>query len=269
MNFLFLGDIMGRAGRNIVVEKLPEIIKKYQIHFVIANGENSAGGYGITEAICEDLFAVGVDVITSGNHIWDQKETMDFIAKEKRLLRPWNYGEGTPGSGFEIYEKNNFKIGVINLMGNEYMKKNTDSVFPFIENKMRQIKLKKDLDFLLVDIHAEITSEKQAMGYFLDGRATLVIGTHTHTPTLDFRILEHGTAYQTDAGMCGDYNSIIGMDSDVALKRFFTQERTERLTPASGEATITGVRVVGDINTGLAKEIEPIIIGGRLTKKFI
>ncbi len=269
MNFLFLGDIMGRAGRNIVVEKLPEIIKKYQINFVIANGENSAGGYGITEAICEDLFAVGVDVITSGNHIWDQKETMDFIAKEKRLLRPWNYGEGTPGSGFEIYEKNNFKIGVINLMGNVYMKKNTDSVFPFIENKMRQIKLKKDLDFLLVDIHAEITSEKQAMGYFLDGRATLVIGTHTHTPTLDFRILEHGTAYQTDAGMCGDYNSIIGMDSDVALKRFFTQERTERLTPASGEATISGVRVVGDINTGLAKEIEPIIIGGRLTKKFI
>ena len=268
MNFLFLGDIMGRAGRNIVVDRLPEIIKQYHIDFVIANGENSAGGYGITEAICTDLYAAGVDVITSGNHIWDQKETMDFIAKEKRLLRPWNYGEGTPGSGFEIYEKNNLKIGVMNLMGNVYMKRNTDLVFPFIENKIKNIKLKKDLDFLFVDIHAEITSEKQAMGYFLDGKATLVIGTHTHTPTSDFRILENGTAYQTDAGMCGDYNSIIGMDSNVSLKRFFTQERTERLSPANGQATISGVRVVGDINTGLAKEIEPIIIGGCLTKKF-
>ena len=268
MNFLFLGDIMGRVGRSVVIDKLPDIIKSRQIDFVIANGENSAGGYGITEAICEELFAVGVDVITTGNHIWDQKETMDFIVKEKRLLRPWNYGEGTPGNGFEIYEKNNCKIGVMNLIGNVYMKKNTDPVFPFIEEKMKKINLKKDLDFLFVDIHAEITSEKQAMGYFLDGKATLVVGTHTHTPTADFRILENGTAYQTDAGMCGDYNSIIGMESDKALKRFFTQERTERLSPANGEATLSGVVVVGDINTGLAKEITPIIIGGRLTNKF-
>ena len=267
MNFLFLGDIMGRSGRNIVISKLPDLIKKHQINFVVANGENSAGGFGITQAICNELFDVGVDVITSGNHIWDQKETMDFIREEKRLLRPWNWGEGTPGSGFEIFEKNNLKIGVMNLMGNVYMKK-TDAVFPFIEEKIKQIRLKQEVDFLLVDIHAEITSEKQAMGYFLDGKATLVVGTHTHTPTLDFRVLEGGTAYQTDAGMCGDYKTIIGMDRDAALKRFFTGVRGERLQPGSGEGTISGIKIVGDIKTGLAKAIEPIIIGANLTKQF-
>ena len=267
MNFLFLGDIMGRAGRHIVIEKLPSLIQSHQIDFVVANGENSAGGYGITQSICEELFHCGVDVITSGNHIWDQKETMDFIREETRLLRPWNWGEGTPGNGFQIYKKNNFKIGVVNLMGNVYMKK-TDNVFPFIEKKIKTIQLKKEVDFLLVDIHAEITSEKQAMGYFLDGKATLVVGTHTHTPTLDFRVLENGTAYQTDAGMCGDYNSIIGMDRDKALQRFFKLERTERLTPSIQAGTISGVRVVADDQTGLAKEIEPIIIGANLTKKF-
>ena len=267
MNFLFLGDIMGRAGRNIVIEKLPSLIQSHKIDFVIANGENSAGGYGITQAICKDLFKCGVNVITSGNHIWDQKETIDFIREENRLLRPWNWGEGTPGNGFQIYEKKGFKVGVMNLMGNVYMKK-TDDVFPFIEEKMKTIRLKKEVDFLLVDIHAEITSEKQAMGYFLDGTATLVVGTHTHTPTLDFRVLENGTAYQTDAGMCGDYNSIIGMDRDIALQRFFKHERGERLVPSNKVATISGIRVVADEQTGLAKEIEPIIIGGNLTKKF-
>ena len=267
MNFLFLGDIMGRSGRDVVIKKLPEIIKDNQINFVIVNGENSAGGYGITQTICNDLFEVGVDVITTGNHVWDQKETMDFIRNEKRLLRPWNWGDGTPGAGFQIFEKNDFKIGVINLMGNIYMKK-TDSVFPFIEDKMKNIKLKKEVDFLLVDIHAEITSEKQAMGYFLDGKATLVVGTHTHTPTLDFRVLENGTAYQTDAGMCGDYNTVIGMDRDTALKRFFSATRSERLKPGLSEGTISGIKIVGNVNTGLAKAIEPIIIGPNLTKKF-
>lgn len=258
---------MGRAGRNIVFEKLPSLIKSHHIDFVVVNGENSAGGYGITQSICEELFNCGVDVITSGNHIWDQKETMDFIREETRLLRPWNWGEGTPGNGFQIYEKNNFKIGVINLMGNVYMKK-TDDVFPFINDKIKEIRLKKEVDFLLVDIHAEITSEKQAMGYFLDGKVTLVVGTHTHTPTLDFRVLENGTAYQTDAGMCGDYNSIIGMDRDIALQKFFKKERTERLKPSNQAGTMSGIRVVADDQTGLAKEIEPIIIGANLTKKF-
>ena len=258
---------MGRSGRNVVIKELPNIIKKNQINFVIANGENSAGGYGITQTICNELFEAGVDVITSGNHIWDQKETMDFIRNEQRLLRPWNWGEGTPGTGFQIFEKNNFKIGVMNLMGNVYMKK-TDSVFSFIDDKMKNIKLKKEVDFLLVDIHAEITSEKQAMGYFLDGKATLVVGTHTHTPTLDFRVLENGTAYQTDAGMCGDYNTIIGMNRDGALKRFFSGVRGERLQPGLSEGTISGIKIVGDIKTGLAKMIEPIIVGPNLTKKF-
>ena len=169
MNFLFLGDIMGRAGRNVVIDKLPDIIKSRQIDFVIANGENSAGGYGITEAICEELFAVGVDVITTGNHIWDQKETMDFIVKEKRLLRPWNYGEGTPGNGFEIYEKNNCKIGVMNLMGNVYMKKNTDPVFPFIEEKMKKIKAavkaRKDKNFQII-ARTDANARRNRNGYF-------------------------------------------------------------------------------------------------------
>ena len=174
MRILFLGDVIGLSGCKAIAQQLPKQIKKNKIDFVIVNGENSAEkGVGITEKIANTLFASGVNVITSGNHIWDQKETMDFIREEKRLLRPWNWGEGTPGSGFEIFEKNNLKIGVMNLMGNVYMKK-TDAVFPFIEEKIKQIRLKQEVDFLLVDIHAEITSEKQAMGYFLDGKATLV-----------------------------------------------------------------------------------------------
>ena len=265
MNFLFLGDIVGRAGRNVVIEKLNKLIDYHKIDFVIANGENSAGGYGITEEICNNLFESGVDVITSGNHIWDQKETMDHIIREKRLLRPMNFMDGTPGRGFEIYEKKGFKIGVINLMGNVYMKKCED-VFPYIEEKIKKINLKKEVDFLAVDFHAEITSEKQAMGHFLDGKATFVVGTHTHTPTLDYRILEKGTAYQTDAGMCGDYNSVIGMNKENAILKFF-KKKSDRLVPVIKDATITGIKVVADDKTGLAKNIEPIMVGGNLKFK--
>ncbi len=262
MNFLFLGDIVGRAGRNLVLKKLPEMIHSHQIDFVIANGENAAGGYGITEAICNELYEVGVDVITSGNHIWDQAETAEHIQKEKRLLRPFNFPVGTPGKGFEIFEKKNFKIGVLNLMGNIYMKK-TEDVFPLVETEIKKIRLKKEVDFLIVDIHAEITSEKQAMGHLLDGKATLVVGTHTHTPTLDYRILQHGTAFQTDAGMCGDYNSVIGMNKANAIQRFF-KKQTEKLTPVLEDPTISGIKVVGDEKTGLAKDIIPILVGGNL-----
>ena len=262
MNFLFLGDIVGRAGRNAVTEKLKGLIDQHEIDFVIANGENSAGGYGITEEICNNLFEAGVDVITSGNHIWDQKETMNHIIREKRLLRPMNFMEGTPGRGFEIYEKKGLKVGVMNLMGNVYMKK-CEEVFPYIDEKIKKINLKKEIDFLAVDFHAEITSEKQAMGHFLDGKATFVVGTHTHTPTLDYRILEKGTAYQTDAGMCGDYNSVIGMNTDNAILKFF-KKKSDRLVPVIKNATITGIKVVADDKTGLAKNIEPIMVGGNL-----
>ena len=262
MNFLFLGDIVGRAGRNIVIEKLKDLIDQHEIDFVIANGENSAGGYGITEEICNNLFDAGVDVITSGNHIWDQKETMNYIIKENRLLRPMNFQEGTPGRGFEIFEKKGFKIGVMNIMGNVYMKK-CEEVFPYVEEKIKKINLKKEVDFLAVDFHAEITSEKQAMGHLLDGKATFVVGTHTHTPTLDFRILENGTAFQTDAGMCGDYNSVIGMNKENAILKFF-KKKSDRLVPVIKDATICGIKVTADDKTGLAKDIQPIMVGGNL-----
>jgi calcineurin-like phosphoesterase len=173
-----------------------------------------------------------------------------------------NFQEGTPGRGFEVYEKNGFKVGVMNLMGNVYMKKCED-VFPFIQEKIKKINLKKEVDFLAVDFHAEITSEKQAMGHLLDGKATFVVGTHTHTPTLDFRILEHGTAYQTDAGMCGDYNSVIGMNKENAILKFF-KRKTDRLIPVIKNPTISGIKVIADDKTGLAKDIEPIMIGGNL-----
>ena len=207
MKILFLGDVLGPSGCKSVQGYLPQIKKKNKIDFVIVNGENAAdSGVGITEKITEDLFNAGVDVITSGNHIWDQKETIEHITREKRLLRPENFIEGTPGKGFEIYSvPSGEKIAVLNLMGNIFMKKCED-VFTTTEKIFNKFKLKKDADFIVVDFHGEITSEKMAMGHYLDGKATLVVGTHTHVPTSDFRVLEHGTAYQSDTGMCGDYN---------------------------------------------------------------
>ena len=267
MNFLFLGDIVGRSGRDIVLSELPKIKVNEQIDFVIVNGENAAGGYGITRKICDELFASGVDVITSGNHIWDQKETADFISEEKRLLRPLNFMDGTPGSGCEIYSlKNKKKIAVINIMGNVYMKK-ADDVFNCIAIKLQSLKLGKDVDFIIVDIHAEITSEKMAMGHYLDGQVTLVVGTHSHVPTYDFRILNHGTAYQTDAGMCGDYDSVIGMNKEGALKKFLKQPNLERLSPALGKGTLSGIKVTADEKTGLAKDIKPITIGAHFNQR--
>ena len=223
MKILFLGDVLGPSGCKSVQGYLPQIKKKNKIDFVIANGENAAdSGVGITEKITEDLYNAGVDVITSGNHIWDQKETIEHIAREKRLLRPENFIEGTPGRGFETYiATSGEKIAVLNLMGNIFMKK-CDDVFKTAEKIFNKFKLKKDADFIVVDFHGEITSEKMAMGHYLDGKATLVVGTHTHVPTSDFRVLEHGTAYQSDTGMCGDYNSVIGMNKENSLKKFFT-----------------------------------------------
>ena len=222
MRILFLGDIVGPSGCNVVKQLLPNIIIKKNINFVVANGENAAeNGAGITEKICNELYQSGINVLTTGNHVWDQKETVEHIEREKNLLRPYNLMSPSPGKGFEIfYSKNNFKVGVLNLMGNVFMRK-CDDVFIEIEKFLKNYNLKKNYDFLIVDIHGEITSEKMAIGHLFDGNATLVIGTHTHVPTNDARILENGTAYQTDAGMCGDYNSVIGMDKSNSLKRFF------------------------------------------------
>ena len=266
MRVLFLGDIVGVSGCSKLIDNLSDQIKKNRIDFVIVNGENAdESGVGLTKEICEKLFESGVNVITSGNHIWDQKEIMKFIDEDNRLLRPKNLFEPAPGKGFEIYiTKNNFRIGVLNLMGNVFMKKCSD-VFKTADEFMKKYTLKKDFDFLIVDFHGEITSEKNAIGHFFDGKATLVIGTHTHIPTNDTRILNNGTGYQTDAGMCGDYNSIIGMNKDNSLNRFLKKDSTKHF-PAVGEATLSGVIVECNIETGLANKIESYVFGGQLNQ---
>ena len=269
MNILILGDIMGPSGREAIIKKLPDLIKKKAIDFVIVNGENAADpGVGITKKNTEEFFKAGADVITTGNHVWDQNETMEFITSEKRLLRPQNLPEGTPGNGFGIFNsKNNKKVAVINLMGNIFMKK-CDDVFEAAKKFIENVKLKKDADFIIVDIHGEITSEKMAMGYLFDGKATMLVGTHTHVPTSDHRIMEKGTAYQTDIGMCGDYNSVIGMNRDNSLKKFFKDPSATKHYPALGEATISGLMVVADDKTGLANKVEPIVLGALLENRI-
>ena len=264
MKILFLGDVVGLSGCSKLINNLLDEIKSKKIDFVIVNGENAAEqGVGLTKKICEDFFNSGVDVITTGNHVWDQKEIMEFIDKEERLLRPKNLFEPAPGKGFNIYNvKGEIKIGVLNLMGNVFMKKCED-VFESSQNFIKKYKLKEDYDLLVVDIHGEITSEKNAIGHFFDGKASLVIGTHTHIPTNDARILKGGTGYQTDAGMCGDYDSVIGMNKENSINRFLKKNSIKHF-PATGEATLSGVIVECDIKTGLATNIKSYVCGGHL-----
>tara|TARA_Y100000816_G_scaffold290938_1_gene280889 strand:+ start:55 stop:861 length:807 start_codon:yes stop_codon:yes gene_type:complete len=264
MKILFLGDVVGISGCSKVFNNLRSEIEKRNIDFVIVNGENSAEpGVGLTEQTCKDFFNCGVNVITSGNHVWDQKEIMSYIDKEKRLLRPYNLFEPSPGKGFEIYKTpTNINVGVLNLMGNVFMKKCED-VFETAKKFLKENILKENYDFLVVDFHGETTSEKNAIGHFFDGKATLVVGTHTHIPTNDARILENGTAYQTDIGMCGDYDSVIGMDKKNSINRFL-KENSVKHFPARGEATLSGVIVDCDLKTGLSKNIESYIYGGQL-----
>ena len=267
MRILFLGDVVGISGCSKVTNNLLDQIEKNKIDFVIVNAENAAeAGVGLTREICEDFFKCGVNVITTGNHVWDQKEIMNFIENENRLLRPKNLFEPAPGLGFQIYTiKNNIKVGVLNLMGNVFMKK-CDDVFETSKKFLNNYKLKEDYDYLIVDFHGEITSEKNAIGHFFDGKATLVIGTHTHIPTNDARLLKNGTAYQTDAGMCGDYDSVIGMNKDNSLNRFLKKDSVKHF-PAKGDATLSGVIVDCDLETGLAKKIKSYIYGGMLNNK--
>ena len=269
MKILLLGDIMGPSGREAIIKNLPKIIKKKEIDFTILNGENAGDqGVGITKKNFDDFLSAGADVITTGNHVWDEKETMEFISSEKRLLRPQNLTKGSPGNGYGIFNsKNNKKVAVINLMGNIFMKKCED-VFEAAKKFIQTVKLKRDADFIIVDLHGEITSEKMAMGYLFDGKATMVVGTHTHVPTSDHRIMEKGTAYQTDIGMCGDYNSVIGMNRDNSLKKFLKDSSAKKHHPALGKATISGLMVEADDKTGLAKKIEPIIVGGVLENRI-
>jgi metallophosphoesterase (TIGR00282 family) len=264
MKILFLGDVVGISGCSMILKNLLSQIESKKIDFVIVNGENAAAaGVGITEEICKDFFNCGVDVITTGNHVWDQKKIMSYIEKENRLLRPKNLFEPSPGKGFGIFtSKKGIKVGVLNLMGNVFMKKCEDA-FQTAEKFIQKYKLKKDYDFLVVDFHGEITSEKSAMGHFFDGKSTLVVGTHTHIPTNDARVLKNGTAYQTDAGMCGDYDSVIGMNKENSINRFLKKKSTKHF-PATGGATLCGVIVDCNIETGLAINIENFTYGGEL-----
>jgi len=264
MKILFLGDVMGRSGRHSLRDHLPQAIIDNNIDFVIANGENAAGGFGITESICNELYSYGVNVITTGNHLWDQKEITNYIDKDQNLLKPYNFAEGSPGLGFNIYELDNKeKIAVINIMGNLFMR-SCDNAFFKIEEVLQKIDV-NDLSFIFVDFHAEASSEKMAMGHHLDGRVTAVVGTHTHVPTADANIMEHGTAYQTDAGMCGDYDSVIGTKKQEFVRKFATQDtERKRVPPADGIGTLCGVIIESQDNNFLAKNIQSIRIGGKI-----
>lgn len=264
MKVLYIGDVVGKSGRKAVADHLPRLQDELGLDFVVVNGENAAHGFGITAAICETFFDLGVDVVTTGNHAWDQREIVDYIQTEPRLLRPVNYPEGTPGQGVGVYEaKNGQKVCVIQAMGRLFMDP-LDDPFAGVQRALLNKRLGEKTDFILIDIHAEATSEKMAMGQHFDGQASMVVGTHSHIPTGDAQILSKGTAYQTDAGMCGDYDSVIGMTKGPAIGRFISKMRGERLAPASGEGTLCAVYVESDDATGLAAKISPVRVGGRL-----
>ena len=264
MKIVYFGDIVGRAGRAAVLASLDGIRARHAPDLLIANGENSAHGFGITEKICNEFFEHGIDVITTGNHAWDQREIVGFIAREPRLLRPNNYPKLTPGSGSVIAQtKSGKRALVVQVMGRLFMDP-LDDPFASVESALGNHRLGSGVDAIVVDIHAEATSEKAAMGVFLDGRVSMVVGSHSHVPTADARILPGGTAYQTDAGMCGDYNSVIGMKKDAALGRFLRKMPGEKLEPAEGAATVCAVLVETDDATGLAKSCQPLRIGGGL-----
>lgn len=265
MKLLFLGDLVGRAGRDVVVERLPSLRRDLDVDFVVANVENAAGGFGITQKLAAELFAHGVDCATTGNHVWDQKETVSFIGGEPRLLRPQNFPAGTPGRGAHVYQtQKGKKVLVANLMGRLFMDP-LDDPFAAAEALLKTYRLGGNVDAILFDFHAEATSEKMAFGHFVDGRASFVVGTHTHVPTADHMVLEKGTAYQSDAGMCGDYDSVIGMEKTIPVQRFTRKLPTERLSPANGAGTLCGVLVELDDSSGLARRIDPVRMGGKLS----
>lgn len=267
MRFAFFGDVVGKAGRTALAERLPGLKERLKLDFTVINAENAAGGFGITERTAEELFEAGADCLTLGNHAWDQSEALSYIEREPRLLRPVNYPEGSaPGRGAGLYDlPDGRRVLVMNVMLRLFMQP-LDDPFAAVDRQLSACPLGQVADAIIVDMHGEATSEKQALGHVCDGRASLVVGTHTHTPTADHRILPGGTAYQTDAGMCGDYESVIGMEKDEPISRFVTHMRSARFTAASGEATVSGVYVETDDATGLATLIAPIRAGGVLSQ---
>jgi 2',3'-cyclic-nucleotide 2'-phosphodiesterase len=264
MRILFIGDIVGRSGRAVLLERLPRLVRDWQLDFVAVNGENAAGGFGITEMIYQEFVDAGADVVTGGNHSWDQKEALVFIERAPKLLRPINFPAGTPGRGVALIEaKNGARVLVVNAMGRIFMDP-LDDPFAAVEHELAACPLKQSADAIIVDIHAEATSEKQAMGHFCDGRVSLVVGTHTHAPTADHQILPHGTAFVSDVGMTGDYDSVIGMDKEEPLTRFLRKISGARFEPAMGPATLCGLAVETDDATGLARRVAAVRLGGRL-----
>jgi metallophosphoesterase (TIGR00282 family) len=264
LRILFVGDVVGRSGRAVVTERLPGLIRDWALDFVVVNGENAAGGFGITEEIYRELCDAGADAITLGNHAWDQREALVFIERAPKLIRPANFPKGTPGRGAAMVEtKTGKRALVVNAMGRVFMTP-LDDPFAAVTRELDACPLREAVDAIVVDFHCEATSEKQAIGFLCDGRASLVVGTHTHVPTADHQILAGGTAYMTDAGMTGDYDSIIGMVKDEPMRRFTTGIPSGRFEPALGVATLSGVAVETDDATGLATKIAPVRIGGRL-----
>jgi 2',3'-cyclic-nucleotide 2'-phosphodiesterase len=265
MRLFFIGDVVGRAGRLALTETLPRLRRDWSLDCVIVNGENAAGGFGITEAILGDFLAAGADCVTLGNHSFDQREALSFIAHQPRLIRPANFPAGTPGAGATLVETAaGARVLVLNLMGRLFMDA-LDDPFAVGAREVSACPLGEACDAAVVDFHAEATSEKQAFAHFIDGRVSLVVGTHTHVPTADHQILPQGTAYQTDAGMTGDYDSVIGMEKEEPVRRFITKVPGNRLEPAGGQATLCGLAV--ETNTqGHAIRAAPVRIGGRLSQ---
>ncbi|MEM7427435.1 MAG: TIGR00282 family metallophosphoesterase [Pseudomonadota bacterium] len=268
MRLIFIGDVVGRTGREAVAEHLPGLRERYAPDLVVLNGENAASGFGITEKIFNQFRDAGADVVTLGNHCWDQKEALVFIEREPTMIRPANFRSGTPGGGAYLFEAaGGRQVLVLQVQGRIFMEAHDDP-FAAVERELAACPMGQACDACIIDIHAEATSEKMAMGHFADGRASLVVGTHTHIPTADHQILPGGTAYMSDAGMTGDYDSVIGMEKSGPVEKFLTGIRKERMTPATNEATLCGVAVETDDTTGLAKQVGPIRMGGRLSQQL-
>ncbi|MCP4394736.1 MAG: TIGR00282 family metallophosphoesterase [Alphaproteobacteria bacterium] len=264
MKILFCGDVVGRAGREVILQQIPKIKEMHSIDAVVTNGENAAHGFGITSKICNQFHDCGVDVITTGNHVWDQRELIPHIGKSPNIIRPANKGRNTPGKGFTIFETvKGKKILVILLAGRLFMDPAEDP-FGAMDEILKSYSLGKTVDAIIVDFHAEATSEKNAMGHYLDGKVSLVVGTHTHIPTADVRIMKGGTGYMTDAGMCGDYDSVIGMKAEAAIHRFVSDLPGEKLSPARNKGTFSGVLIETDRETGLVTKINAVTDEGEL-----
>jgi metallophosphoesterase (TIGR00282 family) len=265
MKILFLGDVMGRTGRAAIAETLPRLRRDWALDFVVVNGENATAGMGLSGAHARSILEAGADCITLGDHAFDQKDMMQMIEQEPRILRPMNYAKAAPGVGQRLFTaQNGKKVLVLQALGQVFMKKPFADPYSAVEQVLKAHPMGQRTNAIIVDFHAEATSEKMAMGHWCDGRASLVVGTHTHVPTSDAQILPRGTAYQTDAGMCGDYDSVIGMEKAEPMRRFVTGMVKDRFTPANGPATLSGTYIETDDKTGLASRVVAIRLGGRL-----